>query len=102
MLFDPNAPGAWTTSSRSLEFVAIILAGESSASSNSGNPYMEAGGDAEGPEAGSSKDGAKANNGLLPPILQQIEGKPRLDGILKWIEDAGISGESGHDTHCRH
>lgn len=96
MLFDPNVAGSSSsTSSRSLEFIAVILAGESSATSNSGNTYIEAGGEDDAPEAGSSKDGAKASNGLLPPILQQVEGKPRIDGLLKWIEEAGVSGESG-------
>ena len=101
MLFDPNAAGSTSsTNNRSLEFIAVILAGETSASTSSGAAYLEAGGDEEeAPEAGSSK--ANGSNGLLPPILQQIEGKPRIDGILKWIEDAGVSGESGHENECQ-
>jgi hypothetical protein len=97
MLFDPNAAGVAGTSSinsRSLEFVAVILAGETTASSSAGAAVLEAGGDDEAPEAGSSKAGS--SNGLLPPILQQVEGKPRIDGILKWIEDAGVTGDSSH------
>jgi hypothetical protein len=92
MLFDANAAGGAGGSStyRTPEFIAVILAGEGRSANGPSEEYLEAGGDDDDgeQEAGTSASGSK----LLPPILQQLDGKPRIDSILKWIEEAGVTG----------
>lgn len=87
MLFDANAAGGagGSSSYRMPEFIAVILASEGS-SANAPSEYLETGGDEQ--QASSSTSAST----LQPPILQPVDGKPRVDSILKWIEEAGVTG----------
>lgn len=97
MLFDPNSALAGSSGNassslyRSMEFIAVILAGEGSATSRgSASLGLEAGGD------GNADDEAESSKAAIqPPILQRAEdGKPQIDSVLKWIEEAGVTGVS--------
>ena len=83
-----------------MEFIAVIFAGEGSASASgrgggpasSSSSGLEAGGDGNG-NADDEAESSKA--AIQPPILQRAEGgKPQIDGVLKWIEEAGVTGTS--------
>lgn len=89
MLFDANAAGGAGGSStyRTPEFIAVILAGEGS-SANAPSEYLETGGE-------DGRQQASTSTALQPPILQPVDGKPRIDSILKWIEEAGVTGGPG-------
>lgn len=96
MLFDPNSAGG-QTQYRSTEFIAVILSGEGNASAGPA-ASLEAGGDSN--EDGAGERGGRGGGGetskaaIQPPILQKAEGgKPRIDSVIKWIEEAGVSGE---------
>lgn len=90
MLFDANAAGGTggSGSYRTPEFIAVILSGEGS-SANAPSEYLEAGGDDNRQQASTSA----SSSTLQPPILQPVDGKPRIDAILKWIEEGGVTGE---------
>ncbi|KAK9900570.1 hypothetical protein P389DRAFT_14685 [Cystobasidium minutum MCA 4210] len=85
MLFDANAAGGAGGSStyRTPEFIAVILAGEGS-SANAPSEYLETGGE-------DGRQQASTSTSLQPPILQPVDGKPRIDSMLKWIEEAGVT-----------
>lgn len=89
MLFDANAAGGpgGSSTSRTPEFIAVILSGEGS-SANAPSESLEAGGDDNRQEASTSTSASA----LQPPILQLVDGKPRVDSILKWIEEGGVTG----------
>lgn len=89
MLFDANAAGGAGGSStyRMPEFIAVILSGEGS-SGSAPSEYLEAGGDDTRQQASTSTSA----NALQAPILQPVDGKPRIDSILKWIEEGGVTG----------
>ena len=100
MLFDPNSGltgssgNASSSLYRSMEFIAVILAGEGSASSARGDGPASSGLEAGGDGNGNADDEAESSKAAIqPPILQRAEGgKPQIDGVLKWIEEAGVTG----------
>lgn len=98
-MFDSSAGGSASSSLyRSPEFVAIIFIDER----DQAQPKKDSFSDSDDDEAATAKASkpVKAPRKILPKSMQSVDGKARLEGVLRWLEDGNISGESMSTTTC--
>lgn len=92
VMFDTGASGSASSSLyRSPEFVAIIFIDER----DQAQPKKDSFSDSDDDEAATAKASkpVKAPRKILPKSMQSVDGRPRLEGVLRWLEDGNISGE---------
>lgn len=85
-MFDNSAASTSTSALyRSPEFIALILLDDE----DDYRPRIGADSDDDSDDGASS---SRPPQKLLPKAMQIVKGKPRIDGVLRWVEEAGVTG----------
>ena len=68
---------------RSPEFIVLIMLGDEHPGNGSGEEDTGKGTDSQ----------SRTSKSIQPRALQPVNGKARIDGVFRWIEEAGLMGE---------